>query len=151
MEFCLNSRPLVSLPFDNDGIVALTPGHFLIGRVLEALPDPSFSYRSLNLLCRWHLCQALVHYFCQHRSSEYTTSLKRYTKWYHSSTNICVGDIVILQEDNLIPTKWPLARVIEVHPGKDDLVRVVTVKTSSGTYKRPISKIAFLLLPSQDD
>ena len=101
-------------------------------------------------LHRWHLCQAFVHHFWQRWSSEYITSLKRYTKWYHPSRNICVGDIVILQEDNLIPTKWPLARVFKVHAGKDDLVQVVTVKTSSGTYMRPISKIA-LLLSSQDD
>ena len=58
--------------------------------------------------------------------------------------------IVILQQDNLIPSKWPLARVIKIHAGKDDLVRVVTVKMNSGIYKRPISKIAMLLL-FQDD
>ena len=150
VESCLNSRPLVSLPPDDDGIEVLTPGHFLIGRPLEALPDPSFSYCSLTLLRRWLLCQALVCHFWQRWSSEYITSLKRYTKQQHPSRNICVGYIVILQEDNLIPTKWPLARVIKVHAGKDDLVRVVTVKTSSGTYNRLISKIALLLL-SQDD
>ena len=44
-----------------------------------------------------------------------------------------------------MPTKWPLARVTEVYPGKDDVVRVVQVKTSTGTYTRPVSKIACLL------
>lgn len=39
VEACLNSRPLVPL-FSEDGIEALTPGHFLIGRPLESLPDP---------------------------------------------------------------------------------------------------------------
>ena len=95
VESGLNSRPLVSLPPDNDGIGALTPGHFLIGRLLEALPDPSFSNRSFTLLRHWHLCQALVRHFWQRWLSEYITSLKRYTKWYHPSKNICVGDIVI--------------------------------------------------------
>ena len=55
----------------------------------------------------------------------------------------------MLQEDNLVPIKWPLARVVNVHAGNDELVRVVTVKTSHGTYKRPTTKIA-LLLPLQE-
>ena len=44
IEACLNSRPLVTSAEDIDGIQALTPGHFLIGRPLEAIPD--FSYIS---------------------------------------------------------------------------------------------------------
>ena len=36
------------------------------------------------------------------------------------------GDIV-LQEDNLISTKWPLGRLVSTYPGKDDIVRVVDV------------------------
>ena len=32
IEACLNSRPLSPLPCDDDGVEALTPGHFLIGR-----------------------------------------------------------------------------------------------------------------------
>ena len=65
VEACLNSRPLVALSCNDDGIEALTPGHFLIGRPLESIPDPSFSYRHLSLLCRWHLCQNLVRHFWQ--------------------------------------------------------------------------------------
>lgn len=123
VEACLNSQPLAALPADDDGIEALTPGYFLIGRPLEALPDPSFLYHSISLLTRWHLCQALVHHFWQRWSAEYLNSLKRFTKWHK------------LKEDDLIPTKWSLAKVVNVHTGKDGLVRVVTVKTATGMYK----------------
>lgn len=150
VEACLNSRPLVSIPSDDDGIQVLTPGHFLIGRPLEALPDPSFSYRSLSLLRRWHLCQALVRHFWQRWSREYVTSLKRFNKWHHPTRNIQVGDIVLLREDNMTPSKWPLARVTQVYPGSDGLVRVVSAKTSIGVYKRPITKIA-LLVPADSN
>ena len=55
----------------------------------------------------------------------------------------------MLQEDNLVPTKWPLAKVIATHPGNDGLTRVVTVRTPSGEYKRPVTKIA-VLIPTLD-
>ena len=38
-------------------------------------------------------------------------------------------------------TKWPLACVTEIHAGIDERVRVVTVRTSKGTYNRPITTI----------
>ena len=43
------------------------------------------------------------------------------------------------------PTKWPLARIIEVHPGRDGKVRVVTLRTDKGVYKRPIVNIVPLI------
>ena len=124
IESCLNSRPLALLTCDGDGIEPLTSGHFLIGQPPEALPDPTSSYRPLSLLRRWDLCQTLV-------------------------KNIKVGDVVLLRENNMIPSQWPMAKVIETHPGKDGLVRVITVKTSKGTYTRPVTKAKLLLSPEE--
>ena len=56
-----------------------------------------------------------------------------------------VDDIVLVKEDNVIATKWPLGRIMTVHAGHDGTVRVVTVKTTTGTYRRPTAKIALLL------
>ena len=110
---------------------------------------PYLTLWSLSPLSHWHLCQALTRHFWQRWSLEYINSLKRYTKWHRASKNLAVGDVVVLREDNTIPMKWPLAKVVEVHEGKDGLVRVVSVKTSSGIYKRPITKMA-LLLPHEN-
>ena len=145
IEACLNSRPP-----DDDGISALTPGHFLIGKPLTSLPDSQLSYRSISLLRRWHLCQHLVRQFWERWCNEYLCTLNKYNKWRFPSRNVAVGDVVILQESGTVPAKWPLARVVYAHPGQDNLVRVVTVKTPQGTYRRPVSKIA-VLIPNDTD
>ena len=145
IEACLNSRPLASLPNDDDGVEVLTPGHFLVGKPLEALPDPSESYHSMSTLSRWHLCQVLVRNFWRRWSDEYLQSLRRYYKNHETCRNLQVGDVVVLREDNTPPTRWPLARVMETYPGVDGLVRAVKVKTSSGVYTRPIVKMAVLV------
>lgn len=36
---------------------------------------------------------------------------------------------------------WPKGRVCDVFPGKDGRVRVIDVKTSTGIFRRPITKI----------
>ncbi len=58
-----------------------------------------------------------------------------------------VGKIVTF----LHPTraaKWPLARIVQVHPGRDGRVRVITLRTcgeGGGTYVRDVAKVAKLL------
>ena len=83
IEACLNSRPLKSsLPCDDDGMLqVLTPGHFLIGRPLEALPNPDIDTQPLTVLKRWHLCQGLVKHFWKRWSNEYLHTLQRSSKW----------------------------------------------------------------------
>ena len=141
IEACLNSRPLVPLASDDEGLEVLTPGHFLIGRALEALPDPSFTCnsRDLLLLRHWELCQAIIQHFWKRWSTEYVTNLNRLTKWHNLTRNLCPGDLVLLQEESIVPTKWPLARVVKIHPGRDGLVRVATVRTKTGLYTRPVT------------
>ena len=57
IESCLNSRPLTSITSHAiDGISALTPGHFLIGRPLKASPETTI-LQELSLLNRWTMCQ----------------------------------------------------------------------------------------------
>ena len=51
IEACLNSQPLI--PSDQDVTEVLTPGHFLIGRPLTALPDCSTSEQPMSLLRWW--------------------------------------------------------------------------------------------------
>lgn len=58
---------------------------------------------------------------------------------------------MVLRDENLPPLKWKLGRVVELHPGNDDLVRVVTVRTESGNFKRAIAKLCKLPASSSND
>ena len=52
--------------------------------------------------------------------------------------------LVLLREDNLPPMSWRLAIISETFPGSDGHTRVVTLKTTSGQFKRPIHKLVVL-------
>ncbi|GFT16212.1 uncharacterized protein TNCV_613411 [Trichonephila clavipes] len=69
---------------------------------------------------------------------------KQISKWKFEKDNARVGDLVLIKEDNLAVNKWLMGRLIEVFPGKDNRIRVVTIKTQHGVVKRPISKICIL-------
>ncbi|GFW08364.1 integrase catalytic domain-containing protein [Trichonephila clavipes] len=68
------------------------------------------------------------------------------SKWKFEKDNARVGDLVLIKEDNFAVSKWLMGRLIEVFPGKDNRIRVVTIKTQYGVVKRPISKICILPL-----
>lgn len=144
VEACLNSRPLTPLPSEEE-ISVLTPGHFLIGKPLQAIPNPPSSSHSITTLRRWELCQQLVQHFWKRWSSEYLTTLQKLQKWHSTHRNIVLGDIVIIRDDVLVPGHWPLARVTKTYPGDDGVVRAVTVQTARGTYNRPVHKLVLIL------
>ena len=66
-------------------------------------------------------------------------------KWLHPERNVRVGDVVVMVDPGLPRGLWPLGKVIETLPGKYGDVRNVRVKTSTGTYLRPISKLSLVL------
>ncbi|XP_025264626.1 uncharacterized protein LOC112637998 [Camponotus floridanus] len=53
VEACLNSRPLQALSDDPEDLAPLTPGHFLVGAALTAVPEPSLLDEPTFRLSRW--------------------------------------------------------------------------------------------------
>ena len=126
------------MPDSDEGTEVLTPGHFLVCGPVEALPDPPHSFRSIPLLRRWYLCQALTRHIWKHWSTKRLGQLQNRSKWCHTTQNlkVHVGDIICVRGEHTSPTRWPLAQVIKVTPGKNGLVRVVTIRNSKGVYTR---------------
>ncbi|GFT46237.1 hypothetical protein TNCV_3126151 [Trichonephila clavipes] len=61
-------------------------------------------------------------------------------KWQDAQPNLKEDDIILIKEEDP-PGTWPMARVLQVHPGNDGLVRVATVKTEDSVLKRPVHKL----------
>lgn len=148
IEACLNSRPLVALSNDIDDLSALTPGHFLIGRKIISQPTSNDCQVEASLSSRWRLIQKMKKDMWKSWSSEYLHSMQQRYKWQSNQENLQVGTLVIVKEDNFGPSTWPLARIVEIHPGNDDVVRVVSIKLAN---KRIAKKSVHQLIPLPRD
>ena len=71
-------------------------------------------------------------------------TLQERQKWLYPKRNLKVGDLVLVKQDNTARLRWPLGLITDVYEGADGLVRSVQVKTQTGLYDRPVSKICLL-------
>lgn len=149
IEACLNSRPLCAASSEPDDPTPLTPGHFLVGEAPVLTPDDNYEQFQMSNLRRWQMTQRMVQCFWRRWSQEYLTMLSQRYKWTFRTREPKIGDVVLVKEDNLPPAKWCYGRVVDIHPGADDVVRVVSLKCKDTIIKRPISKLC--LLPSNPD
>ena len=62
-------------------------------------------------------------------------------KWNVHQTNIEPVTIVLLKEENLPTEKCPLARITDICPSSDEIVRVAKVETVTEEYFQPAVKI----------
>ena len=165
-EACLNSRPLgVMTSHPVDGMIPLTPGHFLVGRALSTYPISKISH-SPGPADRWDHCTKVTQNFWHRWSHEYLQQLQRAVKWHKPHKNFSVGDIVLLTEDETYQTQWITAKILAVYPGQDGVVKAVDiqlvhitkpdkwtdkddflnkVKKRISVSRRPVAKLSMLL------
>lgn len=141
IEAILNSRPLCPLSVDPENVDALTPGHFLIGGFLLGLPEYDLSATGSNRLSRWQHIQKMSQHFWRRWNVEYLNTLQQRAKWLRDRPNLEIGQLVLVKDERLPPMRWALGRIVAVHPGKDNIVRVATIKTTKGIFVRPAVKL----------
>lgn len=145
VEACLNSRPLSALPCaENEEVSVLTPGHFLVGESLLLPPEKNFESSNISSLRRWQYTQRMLQDFWRRWSQEYLTRFYHRYKWSRQGPQPKIGDIVVVKEDGLPACRWMYGRIIDVHPGLDNIVRVVSLKMKNGIVKRPVTKLCLL-------
>ncbi|KAJ0169592.1 hypothetical protein K1T71_010808 [Dendrolimus kikuchii] len=146
IEAVLNSRPLCVISSDPNEVDVLTPGHFLTGGPLVALPEPPLEKKHISARERWQMVQKITQCFWRIWQRDYLHTLQQRLKWFHDQENLKIGDVVAIVDQNISPLEWRLGKVVAIHPGSDGIVRVVTLRTEKGILKRPVVKVCPLPL-----
>lgn len=149
IEACMNSRPICAMSDDPNDVSALTPAHFLIGEPLK-LPLPARHDLAPKMAVGFFKeLQVRTNSFWRIWSEEYLSSLLERPKWRELKDNLRPGQLVLIKNENLAPTFWPMGRVIQVKKSKDGCVRSALIKTQAGELERPVQKL--VVLPVDED
>ncbi|KAJ8876623.1 hypothetical protein PR048_021068 [Dryococelus australis] len=129
IKACLNSWPRTPMSSEPSDLKVLTPTHFLMDDSLTAIPEPNLTFlpRNTHAGSMW--------------MKKYVMEIQQRAKRRIQGPNVYLDSLVWVKEDNVPPLCWKLARVKQLHPGKDGDVRVVTVPTAWGELKRAISQL----------
>ncbi|XP_074031889.1 uncharacterized protein [Leptinotarsa decemlineata] len=138
-EYAVNSRPLTHVSTDPSDHQCLTPNHLLIGSPSEN-PFPT-KFEEQNLRKQWKKSQRLAEIFWSRWIKEYLPTLSKRAKWIKDDEPVAVGYVVVIADSHLPRNTWPLGRITAVFPRKDNVTRVLEVKTSTGVFKCPATKI----------
>ena len=144
VESLVNQRPLTPNSDIIDDFEALTPYHFLLGSPSFNSSPGDFNDSQINLRTKWKAVQAATNMFWRRWTKEYLPTLVSRKKWTNKSRNLEVGDLVMLSVDYTPRSHWPLGRIVEVYPGKDDIVRSVKVKNQNSQLIRPSREVYLL-------
>ena len=95
---------------------------------------------------RWKIISSLQTEFWELFQKNYLHDLKRLRKWKIINPEIRIDQMVIENLPSLGTGCWRLARVIELIPSEDGIVRKVRIKTSNGEFERAITSLSPLEL-----
>nr|CAI5843739.1 unnamed protein product [Callosobruchus analis] len=126
----------------------LTPAHFLLGQQSNCLREIDVRTIPTNRLTVYRHLQQIKQHIWQRWCKEYVSELQQRTKWKRTQGSLQQGALVLIKEDNVPPMNWQLGRVVNLHQGKDAVIRVATVNTQSGLLKRSFAKLCPLPIDS---
>lgn len=141
-EFSINARPLTHVSVNPADPEALTPNHFLLGSSI-GLPSTGPCDEADRRV--WRASMALADHFWRRWLREYLPTLVPRGEPQSDVRPLQVGDVVLVVDSTLPRNTWPMGRVERTHPGPDGGVRIVEVRTRTGVFRRPVSKLVVVL------
>ncbi|XP_048477625.1 uncharacterized protein LOC105393457 [Plutella xylostella] len=152
IELVLNTRPLTYVGAEHEHII-LKPLDFLRMNVC-LMQTSEVPYESREdtitkelLIKGWKRSHKLVDEFRKMFINQYLNALKERTQIRHKQPRVVsqskpkVGDVVQIKGDNNNRSTWKIGKIILLHRGRDNEVRVATVKVGDKEYIRSIAHL----------
>ena len=135
IEAIVNSRPITHI--SNEVDEALTPSHLLIGKRLTQLPDDIPYVNDTERINEYR--QRIFKQFVTRWRDEYLSELQSHHISQQKSMGVenepRKGEVVIVKE-NCPRSTWKLAKVEEIHRGRDGKVRSIEILKANGNKAR---------------
>lgn len=155
----INCRPLTT----TDEGVPLHP-NMLLTMKSQVIPPPPGAFEEADAYARkrWIKVQGIAGEFWERWRREYIQTLQTRQKWKTVNPGLKVNDVVLIKDDNKHRNEWKTARVSELLPSSDNLVRKVRLVNSSSNLskrghrleattelERPVHKLIRLYRPGE--
>lgn len=139
----INNRPLTYVSSDSGDLKPISPNDIILLRTNHSQYGVDMDY-NYNPKQTWRLAHKVADAFWKRWMSEYRPILLKRNKWPdgREDPKLSVGDLVIVMDENLPRGQYPKGVITKVFPDAKGLVRVAELKTSTGTFKRPVMKLA---------
>lgn len=145
----MNDRPLTTMTADAGDLIPLTPSLFMKDLPVTHFPE-SEEVGAKFLQGSYEKLQTLKSSLQARFRKEYLGFLTSRNCNQFSDT-VKIGALVLVGDSNKKRFEWPLGRIVDLIPGKDGKIRVVKVKTTTGTLTRPLQRLYPLEIPNYED
>ena len=128
---------------------SLTPNDILLGGPNLTQFDIEDSH--VNVARKtWKSAQIIADHFWKRWVLEVRNLRKRPTKWFNNrgAVQFQLNDVVLILDEQTKRNHWAKGIIQAVHPGRDGLIRAVTLRTNNGEMKRPAHKLNLLERPA---
>ena len=135
----INERSIGRHPRSPEDGSYLCPNDLLLGRSTTRVPSGPFK-ESTNPRLRFEFIQNIVNSFWKRWTTNYFPDLIVRQKWHTAHRNLKTGDLVLIQDSNLVRGQWRLGIVSNTFPGSDGKVRRVEVQYKNPKQGEPVTK-----------
>ena len=122
----VNQRPIGRKPTDPSDGSYICPNDLLLGRASAHVPQGPFKQRCSDKY-RFYFIQELIDQFWKRWIRDVFPNMIIQPKWHVEKRNVCIDDVVLIQDSNELRGKYKMGIVTKVYPSDDGKVRKVQV------------------------